>query len=146
MEITQVRVLLVPYQPDNRLFGFATIAIDDMFVIHDLKIIGGDDGRKFVSMPARKVMFRCETCQHKNHAKARFCNQCGRGLPSRKLECDEFGKSKLFVDIAHPITPEGRTLITTAVLKAFQLQLRHAAQTGEIPALPDDKDLHAEVA
>jgi len=51
MEITEVKVTLVD---DPKLKAFATITIDDDFVIRGLKIIEGRSG-VFVAMPARKL-------------------------------------------------------------------------------------------
>lgn len=51
MEITEVKVTLVD---DPKLKGFATITIDDDFVVRGLKIIEGRSG-VFVAMPARKL-------------------------------------------------------------------------------------------
>jgi len=51
MEITEVKVTLVD---DPKLKAFATITIDEDFVIRGLKIIEGRSG-VFVAMPARKL-------------------------------------------------------------------------------------------
>jgi stage V sporulation protein G len=51
MEITEVKVTLVE---DPKLKAFATITIDDDFVVRGLKIIEGRSG-VFVAMPARKL-------------------------------------------------------------------------------------------
>lgn len=51
MEITEVKVTLVD---DPKLKAFATITIDDDFVVRGLKIIEGRSG-VFVAMPARKL-------------------------------------------------------------------------------------------
>ena len=53
MNISDVRVRLVQKE-DSKLKAIASITIDDCFVIHDLKIIEGDDGY-FVAMPSRKT-------------------------------------------------------------------------------------------
>ena len=52
MEITEVRVFPVTHR-DDRLLGFATIILDDCFVVRDLRIIRGTGGY-FVAMPSRK--------------------------------------------------------------------------------------------
>lgn len=50
MEITQVHV-----QPseDQRVRGYASIVLDDCFLVNDIKIIAGPQGC-FISMPSRK--------------------------------------------------------------------------------------------
>ncbi len=50
MEITEIRVSL---RDDNKLKAFASITLDDCFVIRGLKIIEGAKGA-FVAMPSRK--------------------------------------------------------------------------------------------
>jgi len=51
MEITDVRLIKVDGQ--NRLRAIAAITIDDCFVVHELRVIEGDNGL-FVAMPSRK--------------------------------------------------------------------------------------------
>lgn len=53
MKITDVRVRLVN-KDDSKLKAVASITIDDCFVVHDLKIIDGNDGF-FIAMPSRKT-------------------------------------------------------------------------------------------
>jgi stage V sporulation protein G len=50
MEITEIRIAL---RDDNKLKAFASITIDNCFVIRGLKIIEGAKGL-FVAMPSRK--------------------------------------------------------------------------------------------
>jgi stage V sporulation protein G len=49
--ITAVTVVL---HRSERLRAFATITIDDSFVVTGLKVIAGEDGRLFTAMPSRK--------------------------------------------------------------------------------------------
>jgi stage V sporulation protein G len=50
VEITEIRITL---RDDNKLKGFASITLDDAFVIRGLKIIEGATG-PFIAMPSRK--------------------------------------------------------------------------------------------
>lgn len=50
MEITEIRITL---RDDEKLRGFASITLDDCFVIRGLKIIEGATGM-FVAMPNRR--------------------------------------------------------------------------------------------
>jgi stage V sporulation protein G len=50
MEITEIRIAL---RDDNKLKAFASITIDNCFVVRGLKIIEGAKGL-FVAMPSRK--------------------------------------------------------------------------------------------
>jgi stage V sporulation protein G len=52
MEITEVRVFPVPNE--ERLKAYATITIDNVFLIRDLRVINGNTGL-FVAMPSRKM-------------------------------------------------------------------------------------------
>ena len=53
MNISDVRVRLIQKQ-DSKLKAIVSITIDNCFVIHDLKIIEGEDGY-FIAMPSRKT-------------------------------------------------------------------------------------------
>ncbi len=53
MKITDTRVRLVT-KDDAKLKAVASITIDDCFVVHDIKVISGQDGL-FISMPRRKT-------------------------------------------------------------------------------------------
>lgn len=52
MQITDVRVRKVNSQ--NRMKAIASITIDDVFVVHDIKVIESDKGL-FIAMPSRKT-------------------------------------------------------------------------------------------
>lgn len=52
MNITDVRIRKV--ETDNRMKAIASITLDDCFVIHDLRVIQGDE-HLFVAMPSRKT-------------------------------------------------------------------------------------------
>mgnify|MGYP004457202573 CR=1 FL=1 len=53
MKITDVRVRIVK-NDTSKVKASASITIDDCFVVHDIKIIEGNDGY-FMSMPSRKT-------------------------------------------------------------------------------------------
>ena len=52
MEITDVRIRQIQKE-DSKMKAVASITIDGCFVIHDIKIIEGNDG-PFIAMPSRK--------------------------------------------------------------------------------------------
>lgn len=56
MKITDIRIRSVESASDNSLKfkAVASITIDECFVIHDIKIIEGDDSA-FIAMPSRKT-------------------------------------------------------------------------------------------
>lgn len=51
MNITDVRVRKIA--GDGKLRGVASITLDGEFVVHDIKVIEGDEGF-FIAMPSRK--------------------------------------------------------------------------------------------
>lgn len=53
MKISDVRVRIVQ-KDDIKLKAVASITIDDCFVVHDIKVIEGNEGH-FVAMPSRKT-------------------------------------------------------------------------------------------
>lgn len=53
MNITDVRIRLVN-KPDSKLKATASFTIDDAFVVHDIKIIEGNNGC-FIGMPSRQI-------------------------------------------------------------------------------------------
>ena len=52
MNVTDVRIRKM--DKEGKLKAVASITIDDCFVIHDIKIIEGDQGL-FIAMPSRKA-------------------------------------------------------------------------------------------
>lgn len=53
MEITDVRIKVVENET-GKLKAFATITIDECFVVHDIKVVEGREGN-FISMPGKKT-------------------------------------------------------------------------------------------
>lgn len=135
MEITEVRIF--PRESEDRkLKAYATITIDNAFVVRNVKVIEGNKGL-FVAMPSRKLRESCPKCGYKNAVRSRFCNQCGSALPQgeylasprgeRRMDSgsDENGRQSGHKDIAHPITPECREYIQNKVLKAYQNEIKN---------------------
>ena len=52
MKISEVKVF--PTKEIGRLKAYATIVFDNSFIVRDLKVIMGNKGLLFVSMPSRK--------------------------------------------------------------------------------------------
>jgi stage V sporulation protein G len=52
MDVTEVRIFLV--NNEERLKAYATITIDSVFLIRDMRVINGNTGL-FVAMPSRKI-------------------------------------------------------------------------------------------
>ncbi len=51
MEITEVRV---SPSKGGKIRAFASIVIDDCFIVNDLRVMEGREGQLFVTMPARR--------------------------------------------------------------------------------------------
>ena len=52
LNITDIRIRKI--SPEGKMRGVASITIDDVFVIHDIKIIDGEKGM-FIAMPSKKT-------------------------------------------------------------------------------------------
>ncbi|MBP3816378.1 MAG: septation regulator SpoVG [Firmicutes bacterium] len=52
MEITDVRIRKI--SDDGKMKAVASVTFDDEFVVHDIKVIDGQNGL-FVAMPSRKM-------------------------------------------------------------------------------------------
>ena len=142
MDITEVRVKLVDDQTD-RLKAFCSITLDEKFVVRDLKVIEGTNGL-FVAMPSRKLADRCAKCGHKNHLRAKFCNECGQRLGENRMPKDANGRSKLHADIAHPINAACREEIQARVVAAFTTEAEASKSPDYTPAVYDED--YAEVS
>lgn len=53
MQITDVRIRKV--EKEGKMKAVASITIDNEFVVHDIKIIDGDNGL-FIAMPSKKTL------------------------------------------------------------------------------------------
>ncbi len=51
MEITDIRIRKI--EEEGRLLAYVTITFDDVFVVHNIKIIDGTGGA-FIAMPSRQ--------------------------------------------------------------------------------------------
>lgn len=137
MEITEVRIFLKSNQ-DKKLKAYATITLDNAFVVRNVKIINGSKGL-FVAMPSRRVKEPCPKCNFRNIVRSRYCNQCGSALASgmdqrRTEEHDPSTHQSEHKDIAHPITLECREYIQKKVLEAYERE----SVLGNKPSHADD--------
>ena len=70
MEITSVKVHKTERE-GSRMKGYATVTIDDCFVVRNIRIIEGDE-KLFIAMPSRKVADdRYEDIAHPINAETR---------------------------------------------------------------------------
>lgn len=144
MEITDIRVKLVNHSSD-RLKAFCSVTLDDEFVIRDIKLVEGANGL-FVAMPSRKLTTSCPECKHKNPLRARYCAECGAGLPNLELPVDDAGRLRLYRDIAHPITQEFREKLQASIVEAYRAEDDRAADPDYEPDTADVVDEFEEEA
>lgn len=135
-EVSEVRVKLMDAgsSRNGSLLAFASITLDDEFVVRDLKVIEGKQGR-FVAMPSRQITDHCPvmTCRHKNPVEARYCGKCGARLADQRAEIDDHGRFKLNADVAHPINAEARERVQEAVLAAYDAEHERSLLPGYVP-------------
>lgn len=53
LKISDIRIRFIK-KDDSKLKAVASITIDDCFVVHDIKVIDGQDG-PFIAMPSRRT-------------------------------------------------------------------------------------------
>ncbi len=121
MEITEVRVFLKEGQ-DKKLKAYATVTLDSVFVVRNIKVIQGVNGF-FIAMPSRKLKFSCPHCNFKNEVGSKFCNQCAGSLPPQQPSNLEDNDSKSeHRDIAHPVTQQFRDQLQSKILECYRLE------------------------
>ena len=98
MKITEVKINLVQRQEPVR--AFASITLENCFVVHDLRIIKTAE-KTFVAMPSKKI-------------------KVGKDL----------GNQEIFKDIAHPINKTTRNEIETMVLEEYQKTIRELNESS----------------
>ncbi len=128
IEVTEVRVKLTS-DNDDKLLGYCSVTLNNAFVVKDLKIIQGDNS-PFIAMPSRKITDKCPSCGYKNHLRARYCNECGKELPTNRADTDARGRAKLHFDLVHPIRSEVRDYVHRKIVEAYQAELARVRAGG----------------
>ncbi len=121
MEITEVKVVLKD-SPDKKLKAYATVTLDNAFVVRNIKVIEGTSGL-FIAMPSRKIKQPCPKCGFKNEMRSKYCNQCGSSLPMTVKPATPEAQSTAQLehkDIAHPITQSFREYLQKKVLEGYE--------------------------
>ncbi|MFO1052782.1 MAG: SpoVG family protein [Planctomycetota bacterium] len=138
LPITEIRVKLTG-DPSSKLKAYCSVTFGDAFVVRDLKIIEGGRGA-FVAMPSRKICDHCPRCGHKNHLRARFCNQCGQGIDGDRAMRSPDARVRLHADLAHPIHSSCRERLHEAIMRAYGDEVERSKQEGYQPTTFDDLD------
>ncbi len=128
MEITEVKVRVVP-RDTSKLKAFCSVTFDNAFVVKDIRIVQGLKGL-IVSMPTKKLSFKCFKCNAKNHLRSKFCCECGRRIHASNMKMDpQSGRPVFHVDIAHPITQQMRQALEEKIIKAYQDEFERYRQS-----------------
>ncbi len=140
MEITDVRIKLST-KKGNRVKAFATITLDNSFVVRDMRIIEGRSGL-FIAMPSRPLKEPCPKCGYRNPVRGKYCSGCGGEL-TVNVRADMDDKS-LHRDVAHPITQEMRDYIHNKIIEAYKLELEKGGSEptsapSEPPSAPEEE-------
>ncbi|MBK7645362.1 MAG: septation protein SpoVG family protein [Planctomycetes bacterium] len=138
MNITEIRIKLL-FNSRDKLRGFASVTLDNLLVVRDIKIIEGGRGL-FVAMPSRKLCDRCSSCAAKNPIRSRYCSECGARLSEGRGDLDERGRPRLYADIAHPINQEARDFVQSQILRAYSEEFERSKQEGYVAKSFDDLD------
>lgn len=126
MKVTDVQIRLMPGSEET-LRAVCSITFDGKSVVTPLRDIDGPHGL-FVAMPASNRLQLCSACSRGFEVKAGFCPTCGWPVPRQDLRPANDPESRQYTVIAHPITPECREEIETAVLAPFDRELNAALQ------------------
>ena len=116
-QITDVKISL---NSDERgkLKAIATMTLDNVFVVKDIKVIDGKRGL-FVAMPCSQVTEKCPRCRVKNPINSRYCTNCGKAFPNNK-KISFNSRREDYRDIAHPICKDCRDYIESVILGAYK--------------------------
>jgi stage V sporulation protein G len=128
--ITEVRIKLA-WATDERVRAYASIAFDDSLLVRGIRLVETPAGL-MLSMPSRKLCDRCPACGAKNHLRARYCNECGRGLADDRFSRDDKGRADLFADVAHPLDAATRDTLLAAVVAAWEREKEAAKSPGYV--------------
>lgn len=135
MEITEVKIFLKD-SPDKKLKAYATVTLDNAFVVRNIKVIQGSSG-VFIAMPSRRIKQPCPKCNFKNELRSKFCNQCGAQLPLvprvEGQEANVTAQSE-HKDIAHPITQSFRDYLQKKILEAYEQESKAGSLVAKDPA------------
>lgn len=136
MKISEVHIVLPQGQSgdDDRVAGklmaFVSFVLSGELgniVVRDAKIVRDGHGLPMVSMPAKKVMHRCPSCQQKNGYGSAFCNGCAAALKWERTD----GPHRVYSDLIHPIDRATRDRLTDRVLAEYRLAMAREANGAE---------------
>lgn len=116
-QITKVRISLNS-DGKGKLKAIASMILDDVFVVKDIKIIDGKKGL-FVAMPSAQITERCPKCKTKNPVHSRFCSNCGKAFLNQK-KISLIRQKEDYRDIVHPICKDCREYIESVIVSAYK--------------------------
>lgn len=116
----RIQVQQLKVTEGEKVLCYCSVVMDDLFVVHDIKLLKDFAGRTFLAMPTRQLRDCCLKCHGKNCLRARFCNWCGKPLRDDRAELDENNRPKLYADVAHPISVGFRERMEDEVVRAYK--------------------------
>lgn len=119
MIITDVNIILA--KNNERLLAYASITIDRVFVIKDIKIIKGNE-RTIVAMPDKQRSVACDSCDYKIRQRDKFCPHCGKELTFAPIE---------YIDICHPIENGFRHYIDMVIMEKYESMISAIGEPDE---------------
>jgi stage V sporulation protein G len=129
MKVTGVRVKLASSPENLRLRAHCSVTFDDVFLVHDIRIVDGPQGL-FLAMPSRRLEDGCTYCGCRNHLLARFCNKCGKEFNPKKHPTRIDGKDRYYFDVAHPIESSFRKEVQDVVLREYNRVIEEGEDEG----------------
>lgn len=150
MKVTEVRIELA--RPGDRLRAYATVTLENSFVVHNVRVVDLRDGsgRVAVFMPSKERTYKCRCGFQSPVLSGEHCARCGLRMPDRQARIDEVkahvegvlrrkgmatDKISIYLDVCNPITAEMRDEIERAVLGAYRDATNRPADCG--PARDD---------
>jgi stage V sporulation protein G len=117
--ITEVHMQLEG-RAESKVRAYATVVLDDCFVVHDLKVLDLR-GRLVTVMPQRPSRDLCPKCSAKNDLHFGYCHHCGTYLGSDRIKIEPDGeRSPKRFDVAHPISRSCRALFDEAIFTEYR--------------------------
>jgi stage V sporulation protein G len=114
MRVTEVTVRVAFEQPNPHIRAYASIVLDGCFIIHQIRIVEGHEGRLLVAMPSKRIPGEAPN---------------GR----RTLTDSQTRQPYYYADIVHPITQDFRQHLERHVLGAYRYAVVKGIHSTTIP-------------
>lgn len=141
MIVTNVRIIdpVTSGHAKSLLLAFADVELDQMLVIHGIKLIQPENGLAFIDFPSVPAPSpeKCLGCRRKVDSTAKYCPNCG--TPN---SCADMPYK--YSNLIHPICAKGRRLIHEAVVAEYRrLKSASQEQSSQAPTDTQPETIHA---